>query len=285
MTIKFFSNYDTSANLLHRFRSNYIVTDDQLQFTIAEDYDFAIVFNRTDELINPAAKIVTVIQEPSWSPAHNPTDFLEGSDYLLVHDKKLFETKYSIRLRGEVIESPAYMFYHDRVDRTFYNYTTGTEKQKKLSMVVSYLNKPDGIYTKRIRLLNQILASDLEIDIYGRRLQIDDRRFKGPLDYKFIGLLPYEYSIAIENSEERNYITEKFVDCVICNTIPIYHGAPNILDVYDERYVRTINLESPTVIEDIKKIIAEPAPKTSINKSIYFNKYNLYTKLKEIILN
>ena len=150
-------------------------------------------------------------------------------------------------------------------------------------MVVSYLNKPEGIYKKRIGLLNKILASDLDIDIYGRRLKIDDQRFKGPLDYKFMGILPYEYSIAIENSEEKNYITEKFVDCVLCNTIPIYHGAPNITEVYDPRFIRELNLDSPAVIDDLKTIIAEPAPRSSVNKYIYFNKYNLYTKLKEII--
>lgn len=284
MTIKFFSNYDTPEGLLKRFKANYAVADNLLTFTIAEDYDFAVVFNRTDDIISPAAKIITIIQEPSWSRAHHPTDFLEGSDYVFVHDKELFEITHGIQLGGQIVESPSYMFYNDRVDRTFYHYATSTKKEKKLSMIVSYLNRPEGIYTKRMRLLQQILASDLDIDIYGRRLVIDDQRFKGPLDYKFMGLLPYEYSIAIENSEEKNYITEKFVDCVLCNTIPIYHGAPNVCEVYDKRFIRHISLDSPSVIEDLKKIISIPAPRSTVNKSIYFNKYNLYAKLKDVIL-
>ena len=81
MTIKFFSNYATSAELLKRFLANYSVWDVELKFTIAENYNFAVVFNRTDEFINRNAKIITVIQEPSWSPAHTNTSFLTGSDY------------------------------------------------------------------------------------------------------------------------------------------------------------------------------------------------------------
>jgi hypothetical protein len=283
MTIKFFSNYSSSENLLKRFMANYIIQDNLLDFTISEAYDYAVVFNRTNEFIIPSAKIITVIQEPSWSKVHEDSSFLTGSDYLIIHDAKLFESALGVRLGGEVIESPSYMFYDDRVDKTFFHYATSTAKVRKLSIVISYLNKPTGIYQKRFGLLNKILASDLDIDIYGWRLSIDDKRFKGYVDYKFTALLPYEYSIAIENSEEKNYITEKFVDCVLCNTIPIYHGAPNISEVYNEQYFRKIDLDSPAVIDDIKQIIAEPAPFNTVNKAIYFNEYNLYRKLKEII--
>jgi len=284
MKIKFFSNYDSSEGLLKRFLSNYSVWDDELSFTIAEDYDFAVVFNQTSDLILPSAKIITVIQEPSWSPAHQNTKFLKGSDYLIIHDPELFEQKLGLKLGGEVIASPSYMFYDDRVDKTFFHYASSTQKIRKLSMIVSYLNIPLGIYQKRTALLQKILDSDLDIDIYGRRLQTKDPRYKGHVDYKFTGLLPYEYSIAVENSEEKNYLTEKFVDCVLCNTIPIYHGAPNAAEIYDSRYFKQIDPDSPTVIEDIRAIIAEPAPYSTVNKTIYFQEYNLYKKLKEIIL-
>lgn len=282
--IKFLSNYDDSESLLKRFKANYLIYDNDLDFTIANDYDYAVVFNRTDEPIIPRAKVITVIQEPSFSKAHEYIDFLLHSDYVLVHDPELFEKTHKLHIGGDVITSPSYMFYHDLVPYQFFDAATVIKKEKKLSMIVSYLNKPVGIYNKRIGLLNKILDSDLDIDIYGKRLEIEDRRFRGWLEHKFTGLLPYEYSIAIENSNEWNYVTEKFVDCALCRTIPIYNGAPNIADIYDERYIRTIDLDSPDIIGDIKKIIKEPAPLSTRNKDIYFNHYNLYTKLKEIIL-
>lgn len=282
--IKFLSNYDDSENLLKRFKANYLIYDNDLSFTIANDYDYAVVFNRTDEPINPKTKVITVIQEPSFSKAHEYIDFLLHSDYVLVHDPELFEKTHKLHIGGDLITSPSYMFYHDLVPYQFFDAATVIKKEKKLSMIVSYLNKPVGIYNKRIGLLNKILDSDLDIDIYGKRLEIEDRRFRGWLEHKFTGLLPYEYSIAIENSNEWNYVTEKFVDCALCRTIPIYNGAPNIADIYDERYIRIIDLDSPDIIGDIKKIIKEPAPLSTRNKDIYFNHYNLYTKLKEIIL-
>lgn len=282
--IKFLSNYDDSESLLKRFKANYLIYDNDLAFTIANDYDYAVVFNRTDEPVNPKAKVITVIQEPSFSKAHEYIDFLLHSDYVLVHDPELFEKTHKLHIGGDVITSPSYMFYHDLVPYQFFDAATVIKKEKKLSMIVSYLNKPVGIYNKRIGLLNKILDSDLDIDIYGKRLEIEDRRFRGWLEHKFTGLLPYEYSIAIENSNEWNYVTEKFVDCALCRTIPIYNGAPNIADIYDERYIRIIDLDSPDIIGDIKKIIKEPAPLSTRNKDIYFNHYNLYTKLKEIIL-
>jgi hypothetical protein len=285
MKIKFFSDYDSSENLLKRFYDNFDIYDDALIFTITDDYDFAVVFNNTNESLRPDAKIITVIQEPSWNEVHTNNSFLTSSDYLLIHDPELFEHKYQLNLGGKVIESPSYMFYHDRLNHHFFDNAGEVKKEKKLSMIVSGLYRSRGNYRKRIDMLMKMLESDLDLDIYGRDLNINDPRYKGELKYKASGLLTYEYSIAIENSNEKNYITEKFVDCVLCNTIPIYNGAPNITEVYDARYLRTIDIESNTIVEDIKEIINEQATVSVVNKNIYFKTYNLYTKLKEIIFN
>lgn len=285
MKVKFFSNYDYSTDLLKRFRANYTIYDDALIFTTAENYDYAIVFNRTDEKIRDTAKVITIIQEPSWSPVHRNNQFLINSDYLIIHDHQLFEETYQIELGKKIFEAPSYMFYHDHVDKTFFTDTQVIQKSKKLSMIVSSINWNIGNYGKRLQLLEKILNSDLDIDIYGRGFDLSDERYKGALQYKYTGLLPYEYSIAIENSNEKNYITEKFVDCAICDTIPIYCGAPNIAQVYNEKYFRSLNLDSPTIIDDIKEMIKLPAPKqdTDSNKNRYFQQRNLYTLIKDII--
>lgn len=283
MKIKFFSDYTDSQTLLNRFKANYEVYDNELEFTVSEDYDFAVAFNRANESLKPDTKIITVIQEPSFSEAHQCKSYLAYSDYLLIHDSDLFKRTWDIELFGNVMESPAFMFYDDRIDHSFFDNSESIKKEKKLSMIVSSLNFSIGNYIKRLDLLGKILASDLEIDIYGRGFNIPDPRYKGELDFKYKGLLPYEYSIAVENSNEKNYISEKFVDCVLCNTVPIYNGAPNVSEVYDDRYFRKIDLDSPTIIEDLKHIISLPAPGTVANKEIYKKRYNLYTKLKEII--
>ena len=40
--------------------------------------------------------------------------------------------------------------------------------------------------------------------------------------------MPYRYSVIIENIREPNYFTEKLVDAILCETVPIYWGCPNI---------------------------------------------------------
>lgn len=283
MKVKFFADYETSESLLKRFKANYPIYDHDLDFTVDDDYNFAVVFNRAKEKIKPWAKTITIVQEPSWSEAHLDKSFLMNSDYLVIHDPELFERTHHIRLGGEIIESPSFMFFHDQLDYKVFEGTEELPKQKKISFIVSGIYSYRGNYNKRLELLHKILLSDLDIDIYGKKLDLPDPRFKGMLEYKSQGLLPYEYSIAIENSNEKNYITEKFFDCAICNTIPIYNGAPNIKEVYDECYFRTIELDSPTIIDDLKEIIAQQAPSSRVNKDIYFNRFNLYNKLKKII--
>lgn len=43
------------------------------------------------------------------------------------------------------------------------------------------------------------------------------------------------FSICPENTSQRNYFTEKILDCFVTKTVPIYWGCPNIGDYFDER--------------------------------------------------
>jgi hypothetical protein len=283
MKVKFFSDYEVSDKLLDRFRANYDVYDNDIQFTTDDDYNFAVAFNRADGHHKDSAKLITVVQEPTFSEAFAQGDSLTNSDYLLIHDVARFESVWNIKLGRYVIESPAFMFYHDRLDHKFFDQVGEIKKDRKISIIVSSHHFPWANYHKRLGVLDKILQSDLDIDIFGRGWYIPDDRFKGELVHKSDGLLPYEYSIAIENSNEKNYISEKFFDCVLCNTVPIYNGAPNIAEVYDPNHFKSLSLESPDVVDEIKSIIAQPSPGALPNKEIYTKKYNLYTKLKEII--
>lgn len=51
-----------------------------------------------------------------------------------------------------------------------------------------------------------------------------------PFEEKSDGLAPYRYSVVIENVRERNYFSEKLIDAILCDTVPIYWGCPNIAD-------------------------------------------------------
>jgi FkbM family methyltransferase len=43
------------------------------------------------------------------------------------------------------------------------------------------------------------------------------------------------FHVAVENSQHKNYFTDKIIDCFCTKTLPIYWGAPNMGDFYDDR--------------------------------------------------
>ena len=87
-------------------------------------------------------------------------------------------------------------------------------------------------------------ACSVPLDFFGK----DGNYLQDKMD----GLLPYRYSIAIENATIPFYFTEKINDCFLSWTVPIYHGCMNIgkffpeksfikIDIRDtERSLRTI---------------------------------------------
>ncbi len=57
------------------------------------------------------------------------------------------------------------------------------------------------------------------------------------------GLAPYRYSVVIENVQERDYFSEKLIDAILCKTVPIYWGCPNIGDYFDPGLMIVCNSE------------------------------------------
>lgn len=54
--------------------------------------------------------------------------------------------------------------------------------------------------------------------------------YKGSCESKFDTLKNYEFCLCFENMAMNGYITEKLFDCLYAGTIPLYIGAPDILD-------------------------------------------------------
>lgn len=69
--------------------------------------------------------------------------------------------------------------------------------------------------------------------------------------------LDYQFSLIIENSTQKNYFSEKLIDCLLMKTIPIYYGCVNIDDFFDT--TGWIRLESRNMDDLIQK--CNPLPK------------------------
>ncbi|PTX56801.1 glycosyl transferase family 10 (putative fucosyltransferase) [Litoreibacter ponti] len=99
-----------------------------------------------------------------------------------------------------------------------------TTKSKDVSLIASARNDLEG-HKLRHSVVERIRATGLDVDILGRGY--------APFELKEDGLAPYRYSVVIENSREPSYFTEKLIDALICETVPIYWGAPDIAEYFD----------------------------------------------------
>ena len=59
-----------------------------------------------------------------------------------------------------------------------------------------------------------------------------------------------KFHIAVENSQQKNYFTEKIIDCFASKTVPIYFGCPNIGDWFHMDGIITFS-----DLDELKKIV------------------------------
>ena len=122
------------------------------------------------------------------------------------------------------------------------------KKSKMVSMVSSGKTMCAG-HIYRNNKMKEFQNSDYPIDYYGKLFN--------PFDKKEDVLKDYYFSITIENESYSNYYTEKLMDCFACGTIPIYHGTPNIGDMF--------NRDGVIILDDTFDI-------NTLSKDLYYSK-------------
>lgn len=143
---------------------------------------------------------------------------------------------------------------------------------KPISLMASTLNWLPG-HRKRMDLVNNIIESGLPIDIFGRgRKYVDDKKD---------AILPYMFHICIENDSVEDYWTEKIADPIVCKTIPIYYGCPNI-EKYFNRDCLIVVKNEKDFVKKIKEVLDDPfglyermLPSLLKERNKIFDKYNI----------
>ncbi|MCZ4352945.1 glycosyltransferase family 10 [Roseovarius aestuarii] len=98
------------------------------------------------------------------------------------------------------------------------------EKTRMISLIASNKRSQEG-HVLRHQIADWARSDERDLDVMGRGYT--------PFDAKADGLAPYRYSVVIENGRVPNYFTEKLLDAVLCQTVPIYWGCPNVSDFLD----------------------------------------------------
>lgn len=135
------------------------------------------------------------------------------------------------------------------------------EKEKLCTLISGNKHKrhPNELYSERVRAIRWFEKNHIDkFDLYGigwdkytfsgkltshlngityltRMFPSKYLSYKGSVSSKYDVLKKYKFAICYENAKNiSGYITEKIFDCFFAGCVPIYLGAPNILDYIPE---------------------------------------------------
>jgi hypothetical protein len=280
--IRISASWDTSEKLTERLLKEFKTPEIDLsnvEFVYDDSYDVIVFFNHVVSNIVQGSKSYVFPHEPSWSGTHQK-NFKDGTT-ILGFDEKLYE--------GNCIETLAHTFYGGRgpwVDPIeFWCYNNLKDKTfvktKNISSSITELRDNMGetcLYPQRY-IISKMTQELSFVDFFGGG-DCSPKRHDALIDYRF--------NIAIENEHQNNWITEKFYDSILTDTIPIYFGCKNIKDIYPEDgYILIDDINDFDGIEKILRHINENSEEIYNQKIVgarkikerYFKEYNLLKKI------
>jgi GR25 family glycosyltransferase involved in LPS biosynthesis len=279
--VKIICNWQNSQDLCNEWnpmsKGNYEWNSIKLTSTNnAEDIDYYIIINKPQNTDEKYVEEKTIIfqMEPycnnsnqnwgikTWGIWENP----DPTKYLHVRT----HTKYYNNCTWQLKKTYSEMNGH--IEPKKFNY---------ISTICSSKYYDPG-HIKRVDFLKYIESKDenkIIIDIYGLDNKLNFKNYKGPLpkDNKDPGILPYKYYFMAENNSEYNYISEKFWEPIISESLCFYWGAPNINDYINPLAYVQLDLDN---FDKSYKIIVD-----AINEDLYSKRINIIREEKYKILN
>jgi len=133
---------------------------------------------------------------------------------------------------------------------------------------------------------------NLKIDIYGFDNKHNFKNYKNSLDNndKENGLMPYKYYFIAENNSEKNYISEKLWEPILCECLCFYWGAPNVAEyIHPDAFVQLDLNDFDGSYKIMKQAIIEDWHSKRIHiirkeKNKILNYYNFFPTIERIIL-
>ena len=226
ITVRLFSHFDLSKyawdSTLENLYKNEKIPDFNIFWNESGFADVVIVFDYTKKpywFVAPRNRIIKYVREPMIKN-------ILTHRFTYIHEKyfsKIFTSNPRNNDARQVKARP--LVYHNTF-RINPNLNLLNQKKFDISIISSTLQSLKG-HRERTNFINKVLESESQLAKHlfgkGRKNELLD---------KSEGLIPYRFSIAIENSSINSWITEKFTDCILCETIPIYFGAPNISNFF-----------------------------------------------------
>jgi len=232
--------------------------DKEIYITNDDDYSHVIILNTAMPNIKSGVPKENVI-----GFAFEPPQFLnvtpEFIRYAQEHIGKYFIGD-ATGLPEPFVERYSHMWHNP------FSQDQSVAKDRIMSIMVSEKTREAG-HAYRHKLVNAILETDLPIDVYGRGCRyynyLRDARVKGEFQ-EVEPYLHYMYHIAIENFEVKEYFSEKIVNALLAQTVPIYMGCRNI----DQHFIGMVIRLSGDLRKDMQLLAAICADPEAYLKAI-----------------
>lgn len=103
------------------------------------------------------------------------------------------------------------------------------------------------------------LERHMPVHHYGRWRRTHSELDRGRAS-KLDVLRRYRFNLAFENCIDRDYVTEKWFDCLLAGCVPVYAGAPNIADFAPgpDSYVDALAFEPAQLARHLRETAASP---------------------------
>lgn len=154
------------------------------------------------------------------------------------------------------------------------------DKHDELTWITSNKNGFPG-QKARMKLKKYLEEEKFSFNIFGNGFN--------PIDDKFEGLFPYKYSLAIENYSCYDYWTEKLADSFLSWCLPLYWGAPNIIDFFPEDSLIKIDVNRPKqALQIIRQAIEDNEWERRLEaiseaRNLVLNKYQFFPYIADMI--
>lgn len=221
--------WDYSENIVKRLISQFKTPDIDLsgvEFVNDDTYDVIVFFNSVSSEIKENTKSFIFPHEPTWSShqRHIPENTIIFGFKSEIYNRNCVEllahTFYGGR--GPWVDTLDFWSYDNLIDKSF-------SKSKNISSSITKLNSnyhgESCTYPQRF-MVGEMINELGFVDEYGGWTNSSPKKQDAVVDYRF--------NISIENEHIENWITEKFYDSILTETVPIYFGCKNIKEVYPE---------------------------------------------------
>jgi len=242
---------------------------------IKEEIDYYVIINYPgkNEYFDPSKTIVFQM-EPWIYDMNKPWGVKTWGEWALPDPTKFLE------VMGRNTEHCNLAENYTELTLADLNNSVNFEKtNNSISSIMSNKYIDEG-HILRIDLLKYLeQKGDLPIDIYGQTNDFNFINYKGQLPHHVSskGYKTYKYYFMMENSFERNYITEKLWNPIFCECLCFYYGCPNVTDYVDSRAFVLLDVND---FENSYQII-----KKAIEEDLWSQRIDIIRKEKQRILN